>query len=270
MLYKIKDYVQDLQKKGIFAFSLREIREKFPSFSEIAIKSALRRISDNNAIISVRKGFYAIIPIGYALRGTVPPELYIDNLMKYLNRPYYVSLLNAASYYGAAHQQPQAFSVITLFPPPRDTVKNGVYINFIATRKKIPQAWLRPFRTESGDIQVSKPELTAADLITHQKEIGGLNRAATVLYELAETLDFKLLDKRFFDFIPIPTIQRLGYLLECVLEQPELAEKLYAKAQAYKCKFQKIPLKQNNKKENFAVDKRWKIIINEQLEMDDL
>jgi len=270
MLYKIKDYIQDLQKRGVFAFTLREIREKFPSFSKIAIKSALRRISGNNAIISVRKGFYAIIPIGYALRGTVPPELYIDNLMKHLRRLYYVGLLNAASYYGAAHQQPQAFSVITLFPPLRDTVKNGIYINFIATRRKIPQRWLRPFRTESGDIQVSKPELTAADLITHQKEIGGLNRATTILYELMEALDFKLLDKQFFDFIPVSTIQRLGYLLECVLEQPELAEKLYTKAQAYKCKFQKIPLKQNNKKGHFAIDNRWKVLINEQLEIDDL
>jgi len=270
MLYKIKDYIQDLQKRGIFAFTLREIREKFPSFSEIAIKSALRRISENNSIISVRKGFYAIIPLSYALRGTVPPELYIDNLMKSLCRPYYVGLLNAASYYGAAHQQPQAFSVITLFPPLRDTVKKGVYINFIATRKKIPQTWLRPFRTESGDIQVSKPELTAADLITHQKEIGGLNRSATILCELIEALDFELLDKQFFDFIPVATIQRLGYLLECALEQSELAEKLYAKAKAYKCKFQKISLKQNNKKGNFAVNMRWKIIVNEQLEIDDL
>jgi len=270
MLYKIKDYIQGLQKRGALTFTLCEIREKFPSFSEIAIKSALRRISSNNAIISVRKGFYAIVPISYALRGTVPPELYIDDLMKHLRRPYYVGLLNAAAYYGAAHQQPQAFSVVTPFPPLRDAVKKKVYINFIATRKEIPQIWLRPFRTESGDIQVSKPELTAADLITYQKEIGGLNRAATILYELIETLDFSLLDKLFFDFIPVSTIQRLGYLLECVLEQPRLAEELCSKAQAFKCKFQKIPLKCSKQKDCFMVNMHWKVIINEQLEIDDL
>jgi hypothetical protein len=33
--------------------------------------------------------------------------------MKFLNRSYYVGLLNAAALYGAAHQQPQSFSVIT-------------------------------------------------------------------------------------------------------------------------------------------------------------
>jgi predicted transcriptional regulator of viral defense system len=270
MSYNIKGYIRDLQKKGVLTFSLREIRESFPSFSEVAIKSALRRVSDDNEVISVRKGFYVIIPAGYALRGTVPPELYIDDLMKHLCRPYYVSLLNAAAYYGAAHQQPQGFTVVTAFPPLRDAIKKGVYVNFISTRKEIPQAWLRPFRTESGDIQVSRPELTAADLITYQKEIGGLNRASAVLYELSESLNFGQLDKQFFDFIPVSTVQRLGYLLECIFEQSELAEELYTNAQTYKLHFQKIPLKRIKKMGGFAANVRWKVVVNEQLEVDDL
>lgn len=45
--------------------------------------------------------------------------------------------------------------------------------------------------------QVSRPELTAADLVTYQKKNGGLSRASTVLYELAKELNFKLLDKSF-------------------------------------------------------------------------
>lgn len=268
--YKIKDYVLDLQKRGILTFSLGEVRERFPSFSEVAIKSALRRISDSNAVMPVRKGFYAIIPVGYALRGGLPPELYIDDMMKRLQRSYYIGLFNAAAYYGAAHQQPQGFSVIAMLPALRDTMKNGVYINFISTRKEIPQKWLKPFRTESGDVQVSMPELTAADLVTHQKKIGGLSRASTVLYELAETLNFKHLDKSFFDFVPDSTIQRLGYLLEHILEQPKLADVLYAKAQKHKCKFHKVSLKHGKESEGFEVDIRWKVIVNEHIEMDDL
>jgi hypothetical protein len=75
--------------------------------------------------MSVLKGFYAIIPVGYALRGAVPPELYIDDLMKYLNRTYYISLLNAAVFYGAAHQQPQDFSVVISYLTLRDTTKKA-------------------------------------------------------------------------------------------------------------------------------------------------
>jgi len=268
--YKIKDYILDLQKRGILTFPLSKVREQFPAFSEVAIKSALRRISSSGAVMPIRKGFYSIIPVAYALRGGSPPELYIDDLMKGLGRSYYIGLLNAAAYYGAAHQQPQGFSVIASFPALRDIVKSGVYINFISTQKQIPQKWLKPFRTESGDVQVSRPELTAADLVTYQKKIGGLSRASTVLYELAEELDFKHLDKSFFNFVPNTTIQRLGFLLECVLEQPKSADVLYAKAQMHKCKFNMILLKHGKEKKNSAVDMRWKVIVNEQIEMDDL
>ena len=64
-------------------------------------------------ICSVWQGLYAIIPVEYSSVGMIPPVLYIDDLMKYLGRPYYISLLSAAVFYGAAHQRPQEFSVIT-------------------------------------------------------------------------------------------------------------------------------------------------------------
>jgi len=269
-LYKIKDWIDDQQKRGRITFPYQEVVEKFPAITEQGVKNALNRLVRKSEIVPVLKGFYAIIPIGYALRGMVPPELYIDDLMKYLNRQYYISLLNAAVFYGAAHQQPQIFSVITSYPPLRDTTKKGSRIVFISTRKTIPQMWLKPFRTEYGDIQVSKPELTAADLITFQKEIGGLNRACTVLYELAESMNFEQLDKDFFNYVPTSTIQRLGYLLENELEQSNLAEILFVKSQEFSCKFQKTPLKYSKPTENCETNAKWKIIVNETIEIDDL
>jgi predicted transcriptional regulator of viral defense system len=270
LLYKIKDWISDQQKRGRLTFSFQEVREKFPNLSEQGVKNALNRLVSKTKIVPVFKGFYAIIPIGYALRGMLPPELYIDDLMKYLNRTYYISLLNAAVFYGAAHQQPQVFSVITTFPPLRDTTKKGSKIMYVSTRKIIPQNWLKAFRTENGDIWVSTPELTAVDLITFQKEIGGLNRACTVLYELAETINFEILDKNFFDYAPVSTIQRLGYLLENELEQTELAEKLFVKSQEFGLKFTKIPLKHGKTAENSNTNTKWKIIINEIIDIDDL
>ena len=269
-LYKIKDWIDDQQKRGRITFPYQEVVEKFPAITEQGVKNALNRLVRKSEIVPVLKGFYAIIPIGYALRGMVPPELYIDDLMKYLNRQYYISLLNAAVFYGAAHQQPQIFSVITSYPPLRDTTKKGSRIVFISTRKTIPQMWLKPFRTEYGDIQVSKPELTAADLITFQKEIGGLNRACTVLYELAESMNFEQLDKDFFNYVPTSTIQRLGYLLENELEQSNLARILFVKSQEFNCKFQKSPLKYSKSAEDCETNAKWKIIINETIEIDDL
>jgi len=52
-----------------------------------------------------------------------PPVQYIDYLMKHINRKYYVALLNAAEFYGAAHQRPQQYSVVCEFPSIRDLSK---------------------------------------------------------------------------------------------------------------------------------------------------
>ena len=130
--------------------------------------------------------------------------------------------------------------------------------------------WLKSFNTQYGIVMVSKPELTAADLITFQKEIGGLNRACTVLYELMEVVRLGKLDKPFFDYVPTATIQRLGYLLEATLEQPKQADILYSKAHTHGCKFHKIPLKYSKSIESCETNKKWKVIINESIEIDEL
>ncbi|MDR1877986.1 MAG: type IV toxin-antitoxin system AbiEi family antitoxin, partial [Bacteroidales bacterium] len=174
-----------------------------------------------------------------------------------------------AAFYGAAHQQPQQFSVLSILPALRDTTKKDIRINFVITRKDIPRSWLKSFKTENGLVQVSSPELTAADLITNYKVVGGLNRVATVLNELAESLDFSKLNNDFFEYVPKSSIQRLGYLLEQPLAQNNLADTLYEKAQKSNCKFQQIPLKYTNKTENCEIDPKWKIIINEQIEIDE-
>ena len=270
MEYKITDYVSDLQKRGVITFSLKKISERFPSLSGVGIKSALRRMSDKNLISSVWKDFYMIIPVEYATHGVVPPTLYIDCMMKFIKRNYYLALLNAAEFYGAAHQHPMEFSVVCEYPSVRDLSKKGTRVNFVVTRKNIPQSWLKSFNTAKGIVMVSKPELTAADLITFQKEIGGLNRACTVLYELVEMVKFGKADKSFFDYVPISTVQRLGYLLENELQQQRQAEILYSKAKTYGCGFQKIPLKYSKPTVNCEIDTKWKIIINEQIEIDEL
>jgi len=265
----MNDWILYRAKRGKLTFSRQELVACFSHLSEQTVKNNLNLLIKKGEIFPVFKGFYAVIPVSYALSGIVPPEFYINDLMKYLNRPYYVSMLNAAALYGAAHQKPQVFSVITSLPTLRDTVKKNTQITFISTRKAIPAKWLKTFRGENGDFYVSKPELTAVDLITFQKKIGGLNRACTVLYELMDIVKFGKLDLAFFDYVPTSTIQRLGYLLENELGKPEQADILFSKAQVHCCKFQKIPLK-NKSTNNCETNEKWKIIINEKIEIDEI
>ena len=86
--------------------------------------------------------------------------------------------------------------------------------------------FVRKHKTQTGHINVSCPELTAVDLVENEKSVGGLNRVCTVLNELAETMDLNSLDDSFFKTSDIPVLQRLGYILEHVLERADLTETL--------------------------------------------
>jgi predicted transcriptional regulator of viral defense system len=265
--YKIRDWVEDLPKKGVITFSIEEVYKLFPAISKRGIASALLRLTTKGKILSAWKGFYVIIPIEYAHKGIVPPVVYINQLMEYLKRSYYIGLLDAAAFYAAAHQRPQIFTVVTGLPSVRASEKKGVKVKFI-TKKNIPTSLLVQKKTKSGYVFVSSPELTALDLILYEKEIGGLNRAATVLNELAEELNFQKVTASLFDNTPVAVIQRLGYLLE-VLDYMELADDLLRKIKEAGIAFRKTALKAGKDSEDCDYNAKWKIIINEEIEIDE-
>ena len=107
--------------------------------------------------------------------------------MDYLNRPYYIGLLNAAALHGACHQQPQEYFVITSKPPLRTIKKQGVKINF-PIKSNFSNVGLINHKTDTGYVQLSGPELTAFDLIMYVNRIGGLNRVLTILSELEDVM----------------------------------------------------------------------------------
>lgn len=265
--YKIRDWVDELPKKGIITFTIEEIYQLFPNISKRGIASALLRLVSKGKILSVWKGFYVIIPIEYAHKGIVPPIVYINQLMVYLKKQYYIGLLDAAAFYAAAHQRPQVFTVITGLPSIRATERKGVKVKFII-KKNIPTSLLVQKKTKSGYVFVSNPELTALDLILYEKEIGGINRAATVLNELAEELSFKNIPPSIFETLPVPAIQRLGYLLE-ELDFTELADDLLHKVKEAGITFRRTLLKTGKDSEECDYNAKWKIIINEEIEIDE-
>lgn len=264
----IKDWVEELPKKGIMTFSIEQVRNQFTNLKEQSISNALYRLSCKGKILSIWKGFYVIIPVEYALSKQVPPYLYIDELMNYLERNYYIGLLSAASFYGAAHQRPQTFSVLTELPPLRTTLKNNVQIVFPVKRFITEELWTL-HKTQNGYVKVSTPEVTALDLLIYENEIGGLNRATEVIQELCAEMDFKRMPNTLISQFPIASIQRLGYVLS-ILEEKELEKILWKKSQEIGLNFWKTPLKTG--KEISDTDDYhpvWKIIINEQIYIDE-
>lgn len=260
----LEDFVNELRSNGRYAFSLLEVRKKFKQSDE-AIKKALQRLKKKREIALIRNEFYVVITPEYRSKGILPPSLFIAELMKFLEKDYYVGLLNAAAYYGAAHQQPQSFSVITTKPSLRNINNDNLKINFYI-KKEWAQSDIVQKKVDTGYINVSSPELTALDLVNYFEQAGGLSRVTTVLEELCESIDTnKMLDlaKRY---TPITAVQRLGFLLEEILNRHDLSEpiKEYLKTVNYF----PVLLRPQKEKPEMITGNDWKVVQNVEVETD--
>ena len=197
----------------------------------------------------------------------MPPTLFLDAFMKELGRPYYMAMLNAAAYHGASHQQPQEFFVVTDFPVLRPMQKKGLKVNYISKRE-IPEKLLDTRKTEAGYLKISNPALTATDLIQYAKRVGGINRVAIVLAELAESIKPDAFDANLLQQVPVTALQRLGYLLDKVFNNQPLANALYYALDKNNSPLFRIPLKASALAKGFTADDRWKVIVNTEIEID--
>lgn len=266
--YRMTDWINDCQSKGRFSFSLIEVKSVFKDDTDISIKFGLSRLVQKKKIVSIFKGYYIIVPPQYASKGILPAAMFIDGLMKFLNRKYYVALLNAAALHGASHQQPQEYFIVTGYPVLRTTNKNELKINYISTRQLPPETLTEQRKTETGYITVSNTLLTALDLITYEKKIGGLNRAATVIKELAETIKPNDVNEELIKYTTVSSVQRLGFILEQILGKKEIADRIISLCTKAGIKFYMIPLKASGNKDKNSINEKWKLMINTEIETD--
>lgn len=262
----ISKWIEAVQSIGQLSFSLEKLESELTGYSKIAIKRALNRLSVKGKIVSIYKGYYLIIPPEYSKKGILPPALFVDHLMNFIQREYYVSLLNAASFHGASHQQPQEYFITTGFPVLRNTMKNGLKINYISVQS-IHEELIEKRKTETGYIKISNPALTAVDLIQFENRIGGIIRAANIIYELTEAIQVNHISKHLIKNSKTSTLQRLGYILEHVCENKELSDTLYS--QMGEVKMYRIPLKANKESKGFSSKNRWNVIENLKIEIDE-
>lgn len=255
-------FLLELQSIGRYSFSFEELRARF-SMSEEALLQGIYRYKTKNQIAQIRKGYYAIIPPEYSKQGMLSPYLFIDDLMKTLNKTYYVALLSAAALHGAAHQQPMEFFVITETPAPRSINNKKLKISFIS-KNKWEQGDIVQKTTKTGYINVSSPELTALDLLAYIEKIG-INRAMTILQELAPIMKVSVLSRTAKRYPSTSVIQRLGYLLGSVLNEKQLADALQ-KVLSNRIVVPVLLIVQKQKQGE--MDENWKVIINSDIESD--
>jgi len=261
----LENYFNWVQSEGKLYFTLTELKNEFSEYSLNSIQMNLKRINKQQKIKHIMKGFYVIIPPEYSYQKMLPPELFIDALFKFLGRKYYVGLLSAAIYHGASHQQPQEYFVMIEKPAIRSTKVESLKINYIVN-SDLKKSKVEDKKTRTGYMKVSKPEQTILDLIRFQNRIGGLNRAVTVIYELVEEMNETELGKVILDEEVNAVLQRLGYLLEVVLQREDLSN-VISEYLRHKRIF-RVPLKPSINKKGFLVNTKWKIIENHKIGID--
>ncbi len=264
----ISDWVEHHKFRGIYAFSLDEVKEGFPSFTPTYIATALSRLVTQKIIISPTKGFYVIVPTEYALTGVVDPTFFVDRMMQYMGRKYYIGLLNAAEFYGAAHQRPQTFTIVNTYPEIRSGERSHVSFVFVS-RKDIDDKFVIRRKSRLGTVNVSSAELTAVDLVANEGKVGGLNRVCSVLSDLVDSIDFDKVDDGLYSLYPVPVYQRLGYILESVLGEKSPADRVHASLSRHGGRIREVPFKSGCPTYGCTSANRWKVIENQKIYIDE-
>ena len=201
------DYIENKINRGIWSFSSKELADEI-GFSP---KDKLTVYHKNGRVLTPARGFHVIIPQEYLQTERVPVDRYIDSLMAYYSKPYYVGLLTAASYWGASHQSPMSFQVITNYN--RRNIKSGRNQILFFRKKDMGLIPVSKQKSPTGYFNISSPEMTFFDLILFNRRIGGLDHVTEILSELVEQFSVKGINKAM-QYFPHAIVQRGAYILE--------------------------------------------------------
>lgn len=259
----IASYIESLAAQGRYHFGIQEAAKAVGS-SAVAARAALRRLRRKGRVAMPFRGFCVFVPPEYRRLGCLPPEQFVPQLMEHLGLDYYTGLLSAAEIHGAAHQRPQEFQAVVAANRPGIEC-GSVRVRFVARRNvaRIPTVLRNTLR---GQMKVSTPEATAFDLVGYSRHCGGLDNVATVLKELAESLDAgKLAEVAALS--PVPWAQRLGFLLE-LAGAPAMGDPLARRVSEEAGEY--VPLSSEAKGHGREVERstRWKLLVNEKVEPD--
>jgi predicted transcriptional regulator of viral defense system len=179
----IRELPDLLISRGRYSASLEEIQE-LTGLSYAAVTSGLQRLRQARRVFSPTRGLYVAIPPEYRSWGVTPADWFIDDLMRHLERHYYVALLSAAAYHGASHQAPQVFQVMTdsrVLDRAIERVRLRFYVNERTTDTPVDM-----ITRHTGYVRVSTREATVVDLVREPRASGSINNVATILAEIGE------------------------------------------------------------------------------------
>lgn len=265
----LSHYVEELASTGRHFFK-RESAMEVLGINHGAFLDAAAKLGKRGYIVAPRRGFYVITPQRFLKWGAPPPSWYVDAMMRDAERPYYVGLLKAAELHGAAHQAVMDFQIVTDKQwKPIEVGRSRIVFHYRKNLSNVLSA-TDVRKTDTGSMVLASPALTALDLLRYCKASGGLDHAASVLNELAESIDIQQL----LSLVPafeIPVVQRLGYVLD-FLTHDQLATPMQRAVKNRTVRWVELdPNEQLNMVDEVepARDRRWHMIVRRSLEIDE-
>lgn len=254
--------IEDMEAGGRRTFTVEEAMKCLNSErrNTLAILGGLKR---TKRIISLTNGFYALWHPSERKWGIHPLPV-LDALMRYRNCPYYIGLLSAADYYGAAHHKPQVLQVI-INKQMKFRKAKELAISFHVFNRFTSEG-LSPVKAQGEMITFSSPERTALDIFYFESACGGFKNICLVIRDLISKLRPEDLKKMIDQYPYSSSVQKLGYMLEYFRADKKLLNVLSKWAG-------------NNKLPNIALSSRlakkgkmhslWHIIENAKVEEDE-
>lgn len=206
-------FVDDKLASGFVSFPLDELTAK-TGLSNVAARNQLLRLGDRVTRVSPRQPFFLIVTPEHRIIGAPPIDWWLDDYMKWLDRPYYLALQSAAATHGSNQQAVQETQIITSRPQ-RDLVIGRIRVRFFM-KASIQNSITQTLSGAYAPVTISTPETTAFDLIRYAHGIGGIERMAETIAPMLHSMKPRALRLVLDAEDEIPTTQRLGYVFDAL------------------------------------------------------
>jgi len=182
-------------------------------------RKMLFSLNKKGALYRIAKGCYIVIPpdmMANPLKFINDPYLVLDQLMEIFDEKYYVGYQSAAQLHGIAEQMPLSVSVVVLNQR-RPLHFGNQRIDF---RKASKSKFFGEERIKYSDsfLNISDKEKTIIDCLERYDLCGGIDEVARTISNALEDINGKKLVEYLKRFGNQPLLQRMGFILDRLLQ----------------------------------------------------
>jgi predicted transcriptional regulator of viral defense system len=254
--------LKKLQMSAYYCFSSKDF-ELLTGRETVAARAALVRLHAQGRITSLARGsgLWLIVPPEHADRGAPPVLWWLHDFLSKKEESYQLALLSAAQAHGSSH-----FAVLEtqiFVPSSRRVLEVGPFRLRFFAKQSLAQSPTVTLPTEKSRVLVSSKATTLLDLLRHAPVIGGVERAALILGDLAPKLDPEDITESLKAASDIAAAQRFGYLLELYghTRHAHRVDKWLSQHRT-----QRTRLDTSSSADNCQIVQRWNVVVNTNLE----